>query len=212
MSDGRTHQRRGRLGQRIGRTATLAALAALAAGGPALAATFGEAGAPGGAAFPSARLTGPDGSAVTLPIEGKAAIVAYTYARCVYGCPLVTQYLKELDVELERPDDIRYVHVSVNPAGDTPGEIRKHFGKFGIDPERDPRWLFLAGPPEATEALLADRGIEVKRRQLPGGELIEHTIRVDVVDRSGRVAASFDTYLWDKERMHDAVRRSLAPR
>jgi cytochrome oxidase Cu insertion factor (SCO1/SenC/PrrC family) len=165
-----------------------------------------------GEPFPEVRLTDWDGGAVTLPIAGKASIVAYTYARCVYGCPLITQYLKELDVGLGRPGDIRYVHVSVNPAGDTPGEVRKHFGKFGIDPDSDPRWLFLVGPPESIDALLAERGIEVKRRRLPAGELIEHTIRVDVVDRRGRIAATFDTYLWDKELMHDAVRRSLAPR
>jgi len=208
-------RRRGRLRRRIGRAAALTVLttlAALAAGGAGRAGTFGKTDTPAGAPFPPVRLTGPDGTAVTLPIAGKASIVAYTSARCVYGCPLVTQYLKELDVELGRPDDLRYVHVSVNPAGDTPGEIRKHFRKFGIDAGRDTRWLFLAGPPDATDALLADRGIEVRRRQLPEGELIEHTIRVDVVDRRGRVSDSFDTYLWDKEKMHGAVRRALTPR
>ena len=78
-----------------------------------------------------------------------------------------------------------------------------------IDPKTDPRWLCQNGPVERIETGLAENGIEVRRRTLPEGDLIEHTIRVVVVDRRGRIVETFDTYLWDRERMNDALQQAL---
>ena len=159
------------------------------------------------------QLTNWNGETVTLEsLEGKTAIVVFTYARCAFECPLVTTYLKDLDREIGSPDAIRYVHISVNPADDTDEEARKHFLKFGIDPVQDPRWLFLVGPADGIEACLIDNGISVRKRTVPGGFLIQHEIRVNVLDSDGHIVETFDTYLWDKEKMLNAVKRSLPSR
>jgi len=159
------------------------------------------------------QLTNWNGETVTLEsLEGKTAIVVFTYAKCAFECPLVTAYLKDLDREIGSPDAIRYVHISVNPADDTAEEARKHFLKFEIDPVQDPRWLFLNGPPDRIEGCLMDNGISVRKRTVPGGFLIQHEIRVNVLDPDGHIVEAFDTYLWDKEKMLDAVKRSLPAR
>ncbi len=141
-------------------------------------------------------------------LRGNNAVVVFTYARCTYGCPMITQYLKDLDKELGSPADLRFVHVSVAPADDTADEVRKHFRKFEIDPVRDPRWLFLTGPAKRIEQLLTSCRIEVSRTALPKGDLIEHTLRVLVLNRVGEVAETFDTYVWDAQRMRNALRGS----
>jgi len=167
----------------------------------------GSAASRGEAGFPPFRLTNWDGREISLEsLRGNRSIVVFTFARCVYGCPLITQYLKDLDTALGRPGDLRFVHVSVNPADDTPEEILNHFRKFEIDPAEDPRWLFLNGPADRIETMLTENGVEVRKRHLPEGDLIEHTIRVVVMDREGEVVERFDSYLWDKERMNDALR------
>ena len=160
--------------------------------------------------FPTFSLTNFDGEQVALDsLGGSAAIIVFTYAKCKYGCPMITFYLKGLDEELGSPEGLRFVHISVNPADDSAGEIRAHFKKFDIDPSKDPRWLFLNGPEEKIVSLLEESGIEVKRTPLKDDVLIEHTVRVQVVDQSSQVLATFPTYLWDAERMKDALRVAL---
>ncbi len=139
-------------------------------------------------------------------LEGKTTLVAFTYAKCVYACPMITFRLKDLDREMGSPQDVSYLHVSVNPAADTRREILKHFKKHEIDPRKDPRWLFLNGPEDRIAELLAELEIEVERKTIKGGELIEHTILVLVLAPDGRTVAGFDTYHWDPEEMDHALR------
>ena len=100
--------------------------------------------------LPSFELRNWDGSAVSnASLEGVVTIVAFTYAKCIFACPMVTFQLRELDLELEEPPDVRYLHVSVNPADDTAEEVLLHFSKHEIDPHRDSRWMFLNGPEDS---------------------------------------------------------------
>ncbi len=160
--------------------------------------------------FPQFSLDNWDGVEVTLQsLNGTPSVVVFTYAKCLYGCPMVTYYLKDLDKSLGSPDDLRFVHISVNPSDDTAEEIQKHFRKFGIDPEKDPRWLFLTGPPECNASVLEENGIVVKKTPFAEGYLVEHTIQVLVLNRHGEIIEKFDTYLWESERMKDALRKAL---
>ncbi len=159
------------------------------------------------AAMPEFELTNWDGSKVsTASLVGTRSILAFTFAKCVFGCPMITQQLKTLDRELGSPPDLKFLHISVNPAEDTPEEILKHFAKHDIDPRRDQRWLFLTGSDEETAAVLKDFGIEVRRRQMEDGELVEHTIKVVVVDPTGKPTVTFDTFHWEAEEMLRALR------
>ncbi len=139
-------------------------------------------------------------------LEGKTTLLAFTYAKCVYACPMITFLLKDLDGELGSPQDVSYLHISVNPAADSRRQILKHFKKHEIDPRKDPRWLFLNGPEDDITELLAALEIEVERKKIKGGELIEHTILVLVLAPDGKPVAAFDTYHWDPEEMADALR------
>jgi len=157
--------------------------------------------------LPDFELTNWDGRKMSVAsLRGKRTILAFTYAKCVAACPMVTQQLKTLDDEHGNPPDLNYLHISVNPSLDTREEILKHFDKHGIDAEMDPRWLFLTGDEDATAEVLADFGIEVKRTELEIGTFVEHTIKVLVLDESATPVATFDTYHWDQERMLNALR------
>lgn len=151
-----------------------------------------------------------DGRRVSLDsLGGRTTILAFTYAKCVVACPMITFQLRELDHALGSPPDISYLHISVNPTEDTPDEIADHFARHDIDPELDPRWLFLGGAEEEVASVLDAYGIEVQKTRVEEGTLIEHTIRVLVIDPEGRQAASFDTFNWEEKGMYDAI--GMAP-
>jgi len=159
-----------------------------------------------GEAIPSFELTNWDGRTVSNEsLKGKATILVFTYAKCPLACPLVTFQLKSLDDDIGSPPDLNYVHVSVNPADDTPEEVIKHFEKHEIDAQKDPRWLFLGGSPEHVAATLDAFDVEVTRKRVDEGTLIEHTIKVLVLGRDGRQVATFDNYHWEEKEMRLAL-------
>ena len=156
--------------------------------------------------LPEFELRNWDGVEVSnVSLEGATTIVAFTYAKCIFACPMITFQLGDLDRELESPPGIRYLHVSVNPAEDTAEEILLHFAKHDIDPRQDSRWMFVNGPQPALAEMLADLGIEVERTPVEGGYLIEHTILVLVVGPDGRTLRSYETYNWDQEELLDVI-------
>lgn len=161
----------------------------------------------GADALPPFELPNWDGQVITADsFPGSRTIVLFTYAKCDMACPMATQALQELDQELGKPEDLRLIHISVNPTEDSCEEILKHFAKFGIDPRLDPRWLFLRGTPEQTAAVLTRYGIEVSRTPIPTvGMLIRHTVKVLVFEPMDETLQVFDTYQWMEEEMHDAL-------
>lgn len=157
--------------------------------------------------LPPFALSNWDGRVITPDsLVGRRAIVVFTYAKCVFGCPMITYQLQELDDSLGHPEDLTFLHISVNPDLDTPEELMKHFEKHGIDPKADRRWMFLSGPEEKTPSVLAAYGIAVKRTPFEGDVIVEPTPLVFVVDVKGRISSVFNTYQWDEEEMHHALR------
>jgi cytochrome oxidase Cu insertion factor (SCO1/SenC/PrrC family) len=163
--------------------------------------------APSSDRLPAFVLENYDGRPITLEtLAGTTTLVVPTYAKCVAACPVVTFFLQQLDDALGAPAHVRYLLVSVQPTEDTRAEIVSHFEKHEIDPAADPRWLFANGPTGPIDRFLAEAGIDVERTPVEGGFLVDHTIRVWVVGASGSIAATFDTYFWDDEEMHRAMR------
>jgi protein SCO1/2 len=160
-----------------------------------------------GDTVPAFSLVNWDGRRITPEsLRGKSTILAFTYAKCELACPLITTQLKVLDETIESPPDVAYLHISVNPVDDTPEEIRRHFGDHGIDPEKDTRWLFARGEEGSIRELLSRFEISVQKKPVGESVLIDHTIKVWVMDPDGRLVASFDDYTWDEKEMIGAFR------
>lgn len=160
--------------------------------------------------LPSFELVNYDGRVVTSAVfEGKTTIVVPTYARCIFACPLITFLLRELDKTLDAPENLQYLHVSIQPEEDTATEILRHFDDHEIDAAHDRRWLFVNGSETGIRQFLDQTGIKITRTPRDGGVVIEHTIRVWVVGPDGRTVTTFDTYFWSSKEMQDAIHASL---
>ena len=124
---------------------------------------------------------------------------------------MITFFLTELDKELGAPEDVQYLHVSVNPRDDTAEEIRSHWDKHAIDAEADPRWLFANASEGAIGGLLDALDVDVTRTQIGEGALTEHSVRVYVIGPRGEILARFDTYFWERKEMLHALRYATRP-
>ncbi|MEO2198631.1 MAG: SCO family protein [bacterium] len=158
------------------------------------------------APLPDFALENFDGRPLTNAVfKGKRTVVVPTYAKCVFACPIVTLLLAQLDAELGAPDDVQYLHVSIQPTEDTAEEISSHFADHEIDAASDDRWLFANGPPDAIARFLDGAGIEITRTTVETGVIVQHTIRVFVVGPTGETTARFDSYFWNDEEMRHAL-------
>jgi cytochrome oxidase Cu insertion factor (SCO1/SenC/PrrC family) len=91
-------------------------------------------------------------------------------------------------------EEVRLVSISVDPARDTPAVLLEYARRFGGSPPSE--WAFLTGtPPEAVRALV-QQGFRVTALD-PAMEhgmayQVEHSPRILVVDRQGRVRGAHD--------------------
>ncbi len=66
--------------------------------------------------LPSFEFENYDGRIVTsAAFMGKTTIVVPTYAKCIFACPMITFLLTQLDEDLGAPENLQYLHVSIQP-------------------------------------------------------------------------------------------------
>lgn len=178
-----------------------------------LLATFAPAGA--GAEPPAdsiyhlqARFTDQAGAEFALAEEaGKPVLVAMFYTSCQYVCPLIVDGLKQLEQSLA-PDErerLRIVLVSFDSAHDDTQALAKLAAQRKLDPAR---WRLARTGAQEVRQLAALLG--VRYRPLAGGGF-NHTSRVTLLDREGRVIASAEATAAVKDRAFVAkLRETIA--
>jgi protein SCO1/2 len=130
-------------------------------------------------------------------LRGKVWVASFVFTRCTGPCPSVTGTVAKLqaDLDLDRHPDLRLVTFTVDPDRDTPDALKKYAQHFHAHPDR---WLFLTGP-EADVHRLAKDGFKILAERSatpnpPEGQEFDHSTRVAVVDKKGRVRGYFDGY------------------
>ncbi|MCG8372597.1 MAG: SCO family protein [Balneolales bacterium] len=80
-----------------------------------------------------------DSVKVTFPddYEGKYVVMGFIYTNCPDICPLVTKNLKEIQEQLNTPDDVHFLGVSFDPKRDTPSVLKKYQEVWGVDKNFD---------------------------------------------------------------------------
>ncbi|MEW6410412.1 MAG: SCO family protein [Nitrospirota bacterium] len=139
-----------------------------------------------------------DGKLVSMQeLKGKIVILTFSYAYCSAICPIITGRLSSLDSTIDSPKGMVYLHVSVDPATDTPERRKNYFNLYGIDALKDGRWMFVSGENNELARLWKFYGITMKKikdKRLPEGYYIEYTPKVVVIDRNNviRFETAFD--------------------
>ncbi len=126
--------------------------------------------------------------------RGRVVLLTFVYANCPGACPLVTGKLLALHHELKRSmggrADVQLLSVSVDPQNDTPAALAAYARQWQV---HDGGWLFLTGSEAEIQAVLD--AYDLWRKKLPNG-LVDHVMRVYLIDRQGDVREIYDSRLF----------------
>ena len=144
-----------------------------------------------------------DGKMISMAsLRGKIVVLTFSYAFCSVRCPVITARLAFLDQILKSPDDVVYLHISVDPEMDTPERRRKYFELYRLDVEKDRRWIFVSGRVDDLSRLWEFYGIEIKKitsESLPEGYYMEYTPKIVIIDKNGRIRHVTDFFFEEDE-------------
>lgn len=141
-------------------------------------------------------LTNQLGERVTLAdVRGRVWVADIIFTRCAGPCPRMTAQMSELQAALPADAPVRLITLTTDPEYDTPAVLRQYAQRFGADPGR---WLFLTGSKAEIARLAVDDLKLVAVETEPAGrqdpaDLFIHSTTFLVVDRQGRLRASFES-------------------
>ncbi len=135
-------------------------------------------------------------------LRGKVVVLAFSYSNCTVRCPVVTFRLSSLDELMKAPEDVIYLHVSIDPEKDTPESRKKYFGLYKLDIAKDNRWMFVSGQKDELSRLWEFYGIDIEKieeKRLPEGYYIEYTPKLVLIDKKGAIRHEADLFFEDNE-------------
>jgi protein SCO1/2 len=143
------------------------------------------------------------GQPVTLSeYRGKAVLVTFLYANCPTVCPLITSNLRvALNMLRRRASRVQVIAVSVDPRGDTPGNVARFVREHGMVG----RMQYLIG----TGAELAPTWAAWKvgsSREVGQPDLVAHSALVYGISASGRLTTIYPATFEPSEIAHDVPR------
>jgi formylglycine-generating enzyme len=133
------------------------------------------------------RVVGTDGRTRPLDdLRGHPVLASMFFASCATACPLLINNLQRLEAALPADvrGDVRVLVVSFDPKRDSPSVLESVAGQHGLDTRR---WRVAAAVSEDAARLLA-AVLGIRYRAAAAG-MFEHTVRIAVFDRAGRVQA-----------------------
>ncbi|RBP39167.1 protein SCO1/2 [Roseimicrobium gellanilyticum] len=127
--------------------------------------------------------------------KGRVTVMSFIYTRCAdaTACPYATGILNELhristtDAELAK--DVGLVSMSFDPVADTPQRMAE-YAKVMAGRKQGSPWRFLTtASPAALEPILKayDQAVSVKKNPADPAGPLNHTLRVYLIDREGRI-------------------------
>lgn len=133
----------------------------------------------------AAALTDQDGRGFALPsLGGSPVLFSMFYTSCEMVCPMIFETvhstLKSLPAAEQKA--MRVLMLSFDPARDTVEVLKRTFLAHGCDE----RWTLARGDEATVRKVAAAMGFQYRR--LSSGEF-NHSTQIDLLDKTGRVAA-----------------------
>ena len=121
-------------------------------------------------------------------LHGRTVLVFFGFTNCPNVCPPTLQQLRQIQRQLQQEAPLTTVFVSVDGERDTPAVMQKYLEPFM------PGFVGLTGDPRAVRDIAAQfRAVFFKGMPTDsvGGYNVEHTSQVYLVDKAGRLRATF---------------------
>ncbi len=126
-------------------------------------------------------MDGRTGSPVSLSgLRGNVVALAFLYTTCPDTCPITAEQFRQAQEKLgPDADRVRFVAVSVDPAGDTPASVKD----FSASHRLDRNWHYLIGPASTLRSVWTAYGIRSEAE--PSGHGVGHTDAIYLIDAKG---------------------------
>jgi protein SCO1 len=136
--------------------------------------------------------------------RGKQIMLNFIFTRCPDPkmCPASTAKMltvQKLAREAAIPN-LELVSITLDPAHDTPGVLKKYATDRGIDTAN---FSFLTGPENAIRDLLTQFGV-ISQFQ---GDILQHTLTTLLIDANGKIAHRADGSAWDPQEFVAKMKR-----
>lgn len=129
--------------------------------------------------------TGHDGTPVSIPVQGRPALVTFLFSSCPDICLTISRTIRTaLDRAGPGADDLDVVAISVDPEGDTPAAVAAFLDTHGLTG----RMRYIVGTRAELEPLWSAWMIAA---QPPGQPNSAHSARIVLIDRDGRQVGSY---------------------
>jgi len=141
-------------------------------------------------ALPDFRLTGADGSALTLADwKGRWTVAFFGYTNCPDVCPTTLATFKQVWAKLSDggvAKRVRFDFISVDPERDKPEQLAKYVGYFSKD------FVAATGSDEELTRLTRALGLVYAREPTGNGDYtVDHSASAIIIDPSGRQVGLF---------------------
>ncbi|MCK5427470.1 MAG: SCO family protein [Thermodesulfovibrionia bacterium] len=144
-----------------------------------------------------------DGETVSMhDLRGKVVVLTFSFAYCSVRCPVITVRLSSLDDVMNAPEDVLYLHVSVDPEMDTHERRREYFSLYKLDVVKDNRWMFVSGQKNELSKLWKFYNIDIEKIEstwLPEGYYMEYTSKIVIIDKKGFIKDEVDFFFLEDE-------------
>ncbi|MDX1618577.1 MAG: SCO family protein [Balneolaceae bacterium] len=126
---------------------------------------------------------------------GEIVVAGFIYTHCPDICPAITANMSNVNRSLKKSEGVRFVGITFDPLRDTPSVLKEYMRQFNLDEER---FTFLTGDTASVDSLLDALNIYAEvsytKTTEEGRELyfINHTNRITLLDRSGRIRAEYN--------------------
>ncbi|MFN3929778.1 MAG: SCO family protein, partial [Thermoflexus sp.] len=159
--------------------------------------------------------------------RGKVVVLGMIYTHCPDICPMITARMKEIQQQVAAEglsDEVFFVTITFDPERDTPEVLRRYAQVRKVDFRN---WVFLTGDPSTIRHLTDVLGIYTERVYVINGTptsgtptasgtqttyFINHTDRIFLVDRQGRVRALLPGSRTELNEAMEKIRRLLRER
>jgi protein SCO1/2 len=151
---------------------------------------------------PEFTLTRGDGTSFQLSqMRGNIVMLFFGYTSCPDICPTTLAGLKQALGKLDESDakQVKVLFVTVDPKRDTPERMQEYVNNFNTD------FIGLSGTETDLQKIWNDYGIyrEISDQSTALGYIVNHTARVTVIDRNGKMRISFGTDMQVDDIVHD---------
>jgi protein SCO1 len=141
--------------------------------------------------------------------KNHALAVTFIYTSCPMPdfCPLMDRKFAALQERIAGDPSLRdaahLVSISFDPEHDTPAVLKTHAARAGANPRY---WSFLTGTPDAMARVTSRFAVSASRE--PDSPTIVHNLRTAVIDRSGRLTATYNGSDWTIDTLVNDLRNA----